>query len=59
MRNGPGLSSDPPGPDKIKWCPECGRYYTQDAPHDCHMKEIKLNRSKLEGWLGKFKIKED
>lgn len=46
------------GPN-IEWCPDCGKYYNKTAPHDCRGMEIRLNREKLERWLGNYTIKEE
>lgn len=43
----------------VTWCDACGRYYNKNAPHDCRGMEIRLNREKLERWLGTFTIRED
>jgi len=54
-----GMSSHLQKPDDIKWCSECGRYYNPSSPHECNAKAINENRSSLEKFLKRYKVKEE
>lgn len=46
-------------PEDIKWCDKCHMYYNPKARHGCVDDAVNESRTKLENWLGRYKIVEN